>query len=145
MALKNYGILKGRPIDRRLGFGASPHYQVHLVDDDDDYRIAVNVKSKKSPSELLYLIEENYAHPLVDDLKELSAGFTTIDRVPGGLALDYIRANLFAPDKMIALPFDVFGPDNDLNGKIDYHCFLMVLLIFPTFSLTRSMSITLIL
>jgi uncharacterized protein YukJ len=57
----------------------------------------------------------------VDDLKELSAGFTTIDRVPGGLALDYIRANLFAPDKMFALPFDVPGSDNDLNEKIDYH------------------------
>ncbi len=121
MALKNYGVLKGRPIDRRLGFGSSPHYQVHLVDDDDDFRIAVNVKSKKSPSELLYLIEENYAHPLVDDLKELPPGFTTIDRVPGGQALDYIRGNLFAPDKMIALPFDVPGPDNDLNEKIDYH------------------------
>jgi uncharacterized protein YukJ len=79
MALKNYGILKGRPIDRRLGFGSSPHYQVHLVDDDDDYRIAVNVKSKKSPSELLYLIDENYAHPLVDDLKELPPGFTTLE------------------------------------------------------------------
>ncbi|MGB9441702.1 MAG: DUF2278 family protein [Desulfobacterales bacterium] len=45
MALKNYGILKGRPIDRRLGFGASPHHQVHLIDDDDN-RITVNVKSK---------------------------------------------------------------------------------------------------
>ena len=66
MALKNYGVLKGRPIARRLGFGASPHYQVHLVDDDAEYRIAVNVKSKQSPSELLYLIGENYVHPLVD-------------------------------------------------------------------------------
>ena len=121
MSLVNYGVLKGRPIDRRLGFGSSPHYQVHLVDDDDDYRIAVNVKSKKFPSELLYLVNENYAHPLVDDLKELPAGFTPIERVPGALALDYIRGNLFAPDKMIALPFDVPGPDNDLNEKIDYH------------------------
>jgi uncharacterized protein YukJ len=121
MALKNYGVLKGRPIARRLGFGASPHYQVHLFDDDDDYRIAVNVKSKKSPSELLYLINENYVHPLVDYLKELPAGFTTIERGPGGLAMDYIRGNLFAQDKMVPLPFDVPGPDNDLNEKIDYH------------------------
>ena len=95
MALKNYGVLKDRPIARRQGFGASPHYQVHLVDDDPDNRIAVNVKSKQSPSELLYLIGENYAHPLVDELKELPVGFTTIERVPGGLALDYIRANLW--------------------------------------------------
>ena len=121
MALKNYGVLKGRPIDRRLGFGSSPHYQVRLVDDDIDYRIAVNVKSKQSPSELLYLIVENYAHPLVDDLKALPAGFTHLDRTPGGLAMDYIRANLFSPDQMVPLPFNVPGPDNDLNEKIDYH------------------------
>ena len=31
MALKNYGILKGRPIARRLGFGASPNYFCHVV------------------------------------------------------------------------------------------------------------------
>jgi uncharacterized protein YukJ len=121
MPLKNYGILKGRPIARRLGFGSSPHYQVHLVDDDVDYLIAINVKSKKSPSELLYLIDEKYVHPLVDDLRELPAGFTHIERAPGGLAMDYIRANLFKPDKMVPLPFDVPGPDNDLNEKIDYH------------------------
>jgi uncharacterized protein YukJ len=121
MPLREYGVLKGRPIARKLGSGASPHYQVHLIDDDDDYRIAVNVKSKKSPSELLYLIDEDYAHPLLDDLKELPAGFTPLERAPGGLALDYIRANLFRPDHMIPLPFDVPGPDNDLNEKIDYH------------------------
>lgn len=121
MALKNYGILKGRPIDRRLGAGASPHYQVHLVDDDADYRIAVNVKSKQSPSELLYLIVENYTHPLVDELKELPTGFTPLPRGPGGLAMDYIRANLFRPDLMVPLPFDVPGPDNDLNEKLDMH------------------------
>lgn len=121
MALKNYGILKGRPIDRRLGFGTSPHYQIHLVDDDTDFRIAVNVKSKKWPSELLYLIVENYAHPLLDGLKELPAGFTALNRGPGGLALDYIRNNLFDPSQMKPLPFEVPGPDNDLNEKIDYH------------------------
>jgi uncharacterized protein YukJ len=121
MALKNYGVLKGRPIDRRLGFGSSPHYQVHLVDEDTDFRIAVNIKSKKFPSELLYLIEENYAFPFADDLIELPAGFTHIERTPGGLALDYIRGNHFNPDKMIPLPHDVPGPDNDLNEKIDYH------------------------
>jgi uncharacterized protein YukJ len=121
MSLKNYGVLKGRPIARRLGAGSSPHYQIHLVDDDSDFRIAVNVKSKKSPSELLYLIVENYVHPLVDDLVALPYGFSHLQRKPGGLAMDYIRANLFRPDRMMPLPFDVPGPDNDLNEKIDFH------------------------
>ena len=35
--------------------------------------------------------------------------------------MDYIRGNLFKPDQMVPLPFDVPGPDNDLNEKIDYH------------------------
>ena len=35
--------------------------------------------------------------------------------------MDYIRANLFRADQMVPLPFDVPGPDNDLNEKIDYH------------------------
>ena len=121
MSLKNYGVLKGRPIARRVGTGASPHYQVHLIDDSKDYRIALNVKSQQSPSELLYLIVENYTHPLIDELKELPAGFTGLESRPGGLALDYIRANLFKPELMTPLPFDVPGLDNDLNEKIDFH------------------------
>jgi len=121
MTLKKYGVLKGRPIARRLGFGASAHYHVHLIDDDADYRIAINIKSKQSPSELLYLIVENYTHPLVDDLKDLPTGFTTLEKAPEGLALDYIRANLFKPDQMVPLPYNVAGPDNDLNEKIDHH------------------------
>jgi uncharacterized protein YukJ len=121
MELKNYGILKGRPIARKLGAGSSPHYQVHLVDDDDDYRIAINVKSKKSPSELLYLIIENYTHRIVDELENLPAGFTPLQNKPAGLALDYIRANLFKPELMVPLPFDVPWTDNDLNEKIDFH------------------------
>ncbi len=119
MALKNYGILKGRPIQSRLGAGSSPHYQIHVVDDNDDYRIAVNVKSKLAPSELLYLIDENFSHPILQEIKTLNDGFTEIDSKPDGAAMDYIRANLFDMEKMIPLPFNLPGPDNDLNEKID--------------------------
>ncbi len=121
MPLKKYGVLKGRPINRRLGAGSSPHYQIHIVDDDDDYRIAVNVKSKQSPSELLYYIDEAFGHPILDDLEELALGFTAFGSQPGGAALDYIRGNLFNPGEMVPLPFDVPGPNNDLNEKIDFH------------------------
>ncbi len=121
MALKNYGVLKGRAIDRQLGFGRSPHYQVRIVDDADNYRIAINVKSKLAPSELLYLVVEDFDYPFVDDLRELPLGFNPIARQPGGMAMDYIRANLFDPQQMVPLPHDVPGPDNDLNEKIDYY------------------------
>jgi len=119
VALKNYGVLKGRPVGRRLAITSNAHYQVHLVSEDTDYRIAVNVKSKLEPSELEYLVDENFSHPILADLAELPLGFKELERKPGGLALDFIRGNLFDRTKMIPLPFDVPGSDNDLNEKID--------------------------
>lgn len=119
MPLRNYGVLKGRPISSRLGAGSSPHYQIHVIDDTTDYRIAVNVKSKLTPSELLYAVVDDFQHPIVADLATLSNGFTLLASEPGGRALDYIRGNLFDRNDMRALPHAVPGPDNDLNEKID--------------------------
>jgi uncharacterized protein YukJ len=119
MPLKHYGILKGKAIEVRLGSGQSPHYQVHIVDDTTDYRIAINVQSALSPSELEYLIDDRFAHPITAMLEEIPTGFTKIASKPGTAALDYIRANLFDRTKMRTLPFNVPGVDNDLNEKID--------------------------
>ena len=121
MPLKNYGVLKGRPISSRVGVGSSPHYQIHIVDNTTDYRIAVNVMSQLSPSELLYLIDDDFRHPVLENLKTLAPGFTRLASQPGGRALDYIRANLFDRNQLRALPHSVPGPDNDLNEKIDAH------------------------
>ncbi len=119
MAIPNYGVLKGKAIDSRAGVGASPHYQVHLVDDMTDYRIAINVKSRLAPSELLFCMDEHFSHPLLEDLVRQPYGFTRLARNPGGVALDYIRGNLFDRVDMRPLAHSIPGPDNDLNEKID--------------------------
>jgi uncharacterized protein YukJ len=119
MPLKNYGILKGKAIEVRPGAGQNPHYQVYIVDDTTDYRIAINVQSKLSPSELEYLIDDRFAHPITTLLKEVPLGFTKVASKPGTSAIDYIRGNLFDRTKMRPLPFNVPGLDNDLNEKID--------------------------
>lgn len=118
MPLNNYGVLKGRPISSRLGAGRSPHFQVHIVDNTMDYRISINVKSKLSPSELLYLVVDDFQHPIVKELTTLSPGFTRWEREPGNRGLDYIRGNVFDSKKMRPLAHDIPGPDNDLNEKI---------------------------
>jgi uncharacterized protein YukJ len=120
MPLKRYGVLKGTAIDRRLGAGQSPHYQVHIVDDQLDHRIAINVKSALEPSTLEYIVVEDFRHPITQGLPELARGFHPLPTGPGGLALDFIRGNLFDPRAMRTLPHDVPGPDNDLNEKIDH-------------------------
>ena len=46
MPLKHYGLLKARPIGMRQGTGGKPHYQIHVVDEKDSWRIAINVRSQ---------------------------------------------------------------------------------------------------
>ena len=120
MALKHYGVLKGRPISRRLGSGSSPHYQIRVVDEaGTDYRVAVNVKSRLAPSELMYHIKPYFVHPIIAIVSPLAGGFNPLAHQPEAGGLDYIRGNLLQPGLMTPLPHELPGPDNDLNEKLD--------------------------
>lgn len=119
MPLKNYGVLVGKAIEVRLATSQNAHYQVHLIDDATDYRIAVNVLSNLAPSEVEYLVVEEFDRPILDRVKDLQPGFTPLAPTPTSGALDYIRGNLFAREQMQPLPYNIPGPDNDLNDKID--------------------------
>jgi uncharacterized protein YukJ len=118
MALKHYGVLKGTAIDRRLASGANPHYQVQVVDSTTDFRIAINVQSQDG-SQVEYVVESRFEHPLLQDLHELQPGFTQLPSKAGGLALDFIRGNLADRSEFVPLPLSAPGPDNDLNEKLD--------------------------
>jgi uncharacterized protein YukJ len=121
MALKGYGVLRGKVVEgQREQEQDSPHYQIHVTAANVHYRIAVNVKSKTAPSELLFLVDDNFRHPLVDGLDELAIGFTLLPGKPNSGALDFIRGNLFARENLRQLPFDLPGQDNDLNDKIEH-------------------------
>lgn len=116
----DYGVLKCRAIDRRLGTKENPHFQIHGIAGQKNFRIAINVKSKMSPSELLYYTTEDFRHEVTLSLPELPFGFSPLKREADGMALDYIRSNLFDPADLVPLAFDIPGKDNDLNEKIDY-------------------------
>jgi uncharacterized protein YukJ len=123
MPLQGYGVLTASVVDRRReGSADTPHYQVRLTaDDGTDYRAAVNVKSQQSPSELLYLLDDDFRHPLTAALEGLGAGWHPLPAGPGGPNLDYVRANLFDAGKMRPLPPDVEGPDNDLPDLLEHY------------------------
>src|SRR6185312_1527592 len=119
MPLGKYGVLVGRVVDtRREDEASSPHFQVRVKAADVDYRIAVNVKSQTSPSELLFLVAEDFRHVVTDRLIALPEGVTPVTKQPGGLALDFIRGNLFDRLDMRPLPADLLGPDNDLSDRL---------------------------
>jgi uncharacterized protein YukJ len=98
----------------------SPHYQIRVRGGEADFRVAVNVLSQEKPAELLYAAEENFRHPVTQSLPGLPAGFTPLASQPGGMALDFIRANLFDRLQMQPEPASAPGPDNDLADKLDH-------------------------
>ena len=123
MPLKGYGVLRGKAIERRReGSSDTPHFQIRAVDGDGvDFRIAVNVKSQSAPSDLLYLLEDDFRHPITTGLEAVAPGWHALPSAPGDVSLDYVRGNLFDPALMRALPPDVVGPDNDLADVLDAH------------------------
>ena len=126
MPLTEYGVLVAQVAGRRREGGTdTPHYQLHLRDRDDgdgtDYRGAVNVLSKESPSELLYLVDDDLRHPITAAVDPLTAGWHPLTPGRGGANLDFIRGSLFDPALMRPLPPDVDGPENDLADVLDHY------------------------
>jgi uncharacterized protein YukJ len=93
---------------------------VLVVDDQTDYRIAINVRSQIAPHEVVYYATDDFKHPMTTDLALLPTGFREVKSKAGGLALDYVRGNLFEPSAMLPLPIDGNG-GNSLDAKLDAH------------------------
>jgi uncharacterized protein YukJ len=72
--------------------------------------------SQQSPSDLLYLVDDQFAHPILQHLP--LSGWTSVPARAGGSGLDFIRGNLFDHTQMRLLPPDVGGPDNDLSDLL---------------------------
>jgi len=122
MALKGYGVLAGQVSDSRAEGGAdSPHFQIRARGGDTDFRVAVNVLSQESPPDLLFVADESFSHPLLQALPDLPDGFTAVPSQAGGVALDFIRGNLFDRQAMRVLPAASPGPDNDLADKLAHY------------------------
>ncbi|WLR51533.1 YukJ family protein [Bacillus tianshenii] len=122
MPLKRYGVLKGQATETKLGAGSSPHYEVLIHDKEGtQYRIAINIQSQSKPSEVLYFVSEDFNYDAIPHLTDLNSGFTPILHNDPEIALDYIRGELFNPAKMVPLPAEKEGPNNDLNEKIQHY------------------------
>ena len=120
LPISNYSVLKGRAVDSRFASGSNPHYQIKVVDDNNEYRIAVNVRSQDG-SDLQYVLLSHWLYPTQEDLEQMAVGLHSIQSIPGGIALDYIRGNISDPKNFISIPMNLPGPDNDLNEKLNHY------------------------
>lgn len=121
-----YGVLKCRAVKSKMERedNESPHFQVLVKDNRNEYRLAINVQSIQAPVDLLYLVNNKFEHPITNQLVNLELGFHEIkesERKAGGIALDYIRGNLFDVTQMKPLPADAPGQEDDLHDIIDLY------------------------
>lgn len=121
MPVLRYGVLKGRPLQRRLSTYADTHYHVQILAGAAQYRASINVQSQSNPSELEYLIRDPFDEPWTARLDQLPLGFTPLPRSRRDLTLDYVRGSFVDQAALRVLPFDLPGPQNDLNEAIDQY------------------------
>jgi uncharacterized protein YukJ len=123
MPLDRYGVLVARALEvRRAAADETPHVELHLMGAaDEHWRVAVNVASKQPPSELLYLVQDDFRHPVTVALQPLGDGWHELAPGSAGPRLDYVRGHLFDPAGMRLLPPDAAGPANDLSDLLEHH------------------------
>lgn len=129
MALTNgYAVLKGHAIAGIPAHSSKDHYSIHVVDDDTHYRLAVNIRSVAQGfgPDLFFHLDHDFKHPLTEEIHKLplgrklfAPGASSNERRDSGVALDFIRMNLFDRTKMKLFPGIVPGANNDLNEQID--------------------------
>ena len=122
MPIDNYGVLKGKAFSRLRATEQSEHFQILINHNNNPHRIAINTKSSDAPSEVLYYADNDFHHEITDALLQsgIGDGFTLLNSTPGGLALDFIRRNLFDRTKMVPLPSRASGNNDDLNDRLDF-------------------------
>jgi|tagenome__1003787_1003787.scaffolds.fasta_scaffold20675873_2 uncharacterized protein YukJ len=79
LPISNYRLLIGKAVFSRLGSGENPHYSIEVVDDTQQYRVAVNVQSDDH-SEVEYIIFSHWDHPIKDHIQKLPFGLHQINK-----------------------------------------------------------------
>ncbi|KAE8375730.1 hypothetical protein BDV26DRAFT_8286 [Aspergillus bertholletiae] len=146
MPTENYGVWKAKPVRFTYETDAQGHVSAHLSliftttdNPEGDGRAAINIKSgDTSDSRLVFWLAKDFENFQNERLRELRPGFHllegTKEQAPNGLALDYIRDNVFHRESGQLLPHDVPGPDNDilddlipvLDSAIDNDCVIYI-------------------
>ncbi len=123
-AKRTYGVLVGRVADGTMKpSGSSPHYEIWVKANDEDFRIAVNVQSVDGSEVLVHYdpdFKDNSGHDIAG-LAQGPAGFKALQTGPDGEGLDYIRDTLFPIDDMTAIPAEgtQLSLANMLDGQIE--------------------------
>nr|CEG04579.1 unnamed protein product [Fusarium clavum]CEG05787.1 unnamed protein product [Fusarium clavum] len=128
MGVESYGVWRAKPVsytfEDRHRDPKSPHLSLYFDDGKGkEGKAAINIKSgNRDESRLAYWAVSDFTHGVTQKLAQLSNGFhllaDTSEQSLDGLALDYIRSNLFNRVNGRILQHDIDGPDNDILDQL---------------------------
>ncbi len=126
-----YAVLVGKVETITRDDDDTPHMLFRINSEVGSWRGSINVRSSFNVSvdpqpdiptnNLLVYINQDWSHPITEiiERKNYQPGLHFVERAPNSVALDYIRGNLFAPEKMIIMPSDQEGLNNDLFERLE--------------------------
>lgn len=97
--LQNYGVLKAQVQTDNGEFtsqktGMSHYNLITILDDQEQYQVNIDIQSTETPNVSVVKIDQ-YSNSIVNQFDDLQNGFTPLNSEQGGLALDYLREDLF--------------------------------------------------
>jgi uncharacterized protein YukJ len=118
MAIR-YGVLRGR-VAKLLHHSAddrAPHVEVLVQTPGGPWRLAVNVRSDDETN-LLFHLETDFRHPILDAIDALPVGLTTPARDDHTVRMDYVRGSLFDTSAMRQVAATAVGDPNALDDRL---------------------------
>jgi uncharacterized protein YukJ len=111
MPIVNYGALTGTvsalmdsTAAQQKDPNGKPHYMVEVTVSGTLYRAAVNVLSDDNPPDLQFYVNDNFTHPILQNIKGFTPGLFTLKSQAGTGALDYVKESLFDISQMTIIP-----------------------------------------
>jgi len=98
MSLNNYGVLKSKVLINEGEFVSKKHrkhYSLITLGISKRIEVDINIQSDRNQPNIKILCIENYKNPLLKKFDDLVQGYTPVASVAGGLALDFLRQELF--------------------------------------------------
>ncbi|WP_348735952.1 DUF2278 family protein [Spiroplasma endosymbiont of Ammophila pubescens] len=102
-----YSFLKGNLTNNWTRSSRNPHYNLTITDqNEENYQVNINVRSRIAPYDVEYFIKENINHPIVERCFQLiDKMHVDLETGIDGYCIDYLSGNFFDCNYKTILPF----------------------------------------
>lgn len=126
MKNKIYGVLKSKVTIDEGEFTSKKthrtHYNLITIGGSKFYQVNIDIQSNSNSANVCMLCIDDYQNDIIRNFSNIGSGFTSISSIKDGLALDYLRQNLFPKEKLFEnSPLSADNITEVLNPYLENH------------------------